>query len=343
MNQNQFDSRPDASSRLRSLTIRSVSAIAIAAAATVLLGACSSTANESAQAFDTAAASAVAEQGSFAAADIAAAETTVPAATEATSAERGEPNQRPASQAVRREVVYTAVAEVEVTNAAAEATRIRREVIAAGGWVLSDERFETQVSMVLKVPPKSFDATLTNLSKAGKVRSQRVSAADVTADMVDLEARLKSAQISRDRLRALLNAAVKIDDVIALEAELGQRESTVEQMTGQLNVLRSQVGFATVNLTLFQRSVATIDDSTPTPAEGFNRGWVALKEALRTVAVGLATIAVWLPFAIVGLLFVRFGIRRRRSRNIRLGRPVRPAWTPPTDSILKSEENIHPE
>ena len=342
MNTNQFDSRPDAISRLRSLTIRSASAVAIAAVATLLLAACSGTSPDSAQAVDTAAAAAVTEEGSFAAADISAAET-VPAATEATPAERGEPNQRPASQAVRREVVYTAVAEVEVTNATAEATRIRREVIAAGGWVLSDERFETQVSMVLKVPPKSFDATLTNLSKAGKVRSQRVSAADVTADMVDVEARMKSAQISRDRLRALLNAAVKIDDVIALEAELGQRESSVEQLTGQLNVLRSQVGFATVNLTLFERSVATIDDSTPTPAEGFNRGWVTLKEALRTVAVGLATIAVWVPFAIVGLLFVRFGILRRRSRNIRLGRPVRPAWTPPTDPILKSEANVHPE
>jgi hypothetical protein len=231
--------------------------------------------------------------------------------------------------AVRREVVYTAVAEVEVRNASQEADRVRNQVQQADGWVLSDERVGNRAHLVLKVPPAKFDATLDALEQTGTVRSQRITASDVTAELVDLEARLKSAQISRDRLRTLLAEATKVDDLIALESELGQREATVEQILGQLQVLRSQVGYATVDLTLYERTVANVDDTNTTPAEGFRRGWVALQNTVTAVVVTVATLAAWIPV----LALAGYGVRRIRLRRAarRSNTPKQGAgWTPPT-------------
>lgn len=145
--------------------------------------------------------------------------------------------------------------------------------------------------------------------------------------MVDLEARLKTAQISRDRLRALLHAAVKLDDIISLEAELGEREATVEQLIGQLGVIGSQVAYATVNLTLFERSTAAVDDTRTTPKEGFRRGWVALRETGSAIVVGLATIAVWLPFGLLAGWLLRKWFKRERTKLVNT--PL-PGWSPST-------------
>jgi hypothetical protein len=236
-----------------------------------------------------------------------------------------EPTQ-PGPTTIRREMIYTANADVEVADATAAANRLRKAVIGDGGYVLQDERSEGSARMVLRIKPEQFDATLAGLTKAGKVRSQSINASDVTADMVDLEARLKSATISRDRLRALLNGAVKVDDIIKLETELSTRESTVEQLQGQLNVIRNQVGFATITVSLSQRSVAVLNDDNTTPTEGFKNGWVALRNFGEGLLVFLATIAAWVPFLVIGGLLLRFTGRRWRKSH-----PAKPAaamWTP---------------
>jgi Ca-activated chloride channel homolog len=238
----------------------------------------------------------------------------------------GEPQPtEPGPTEIRREVVYTAETNIEVDNATATANALRKSVIDGGGYVLQDERYEGSARMVLRMKPSQFDATLAGLAKTGKVRSQSVNASDVTANMVDLEARLKSATISRDRLRALLNGAAKIDDIIKLETELSTREATVEQLQGQLNVIRNQVGFATINVSLTERSVAVVNDTNTTPTEGFQNGWVALRNFGEGLLVFLATVAVWIPLLLIGVFLLRLTGRRWRKKH-----PKKPTatWTP---------------
>jgi hypothetical protein len=228
---------------------------------------------------------------------------------------------------VRREVIYTADAQVEVDNAAQRATQIRNQVTAAGGFVLNDNRVGGSADLILKVPPAKFDSTMASLDRLGKVVQRSVSASDVTAQMVDLEARLKSAIISRDRIRTFLAAAQKIEDVIVLESELQQRESSVEQLQGQLNVIRNQVGFATVTLRLYERQVAVIDDTKTTPSEALNNGWVALQNLVTGLILIGATLLPFAPLLVVAVLGFRWWLKRRAARPRRTPTAV---WTPPT-------------
>ncbi len=216
-----------------------------------------------------------------------------------------------------RQIVYTAEASVEVDNATAAAAALRKQTVAAGGYVLTDVRDEGRSNITLKVPPTAFDATMTGLDKLGKVRHRSVAAADVTAELVDLDARIRSAKLSRDRMEQLMAQAVKVSDVIEIESELQQRDALVEQLTGQATLLKHQVALATVSVQLFERSEAAVDDTNTTPSEGLRAGWVALVNTGQAILVVLATLLPWTPVLLLGAWLARRWWRKTRQRSLR--------------------------
>lgn len=217
-------------------------------------------------------------------------------------------------QIIERQVVYTAEASVEVDHAAAAATTLRKQTVAASGYVLTDVRDEGRATITLKVPPTAFDATMSGLDKLGKVRHRSVAAADVTAELVDLDARIRSAKLSRDRMEQLMAKAIKVSDVIEIESELQQRDALVEQLTGQATMLKHQVALSTVTVQLFERSEAVVDDTNTTPAEGLRAGWVALVNTGRAIAVLLATLLPWIPVLLLAAWLARRAWRRSQRR-----------------------------
>lgn len=68
--------------------------------------------------------------------------------------------------------------------------------------------------------------------------------------MVDLKSRIATAETSVARLRELLAQATDIDNVVALEQQLLQRETDLETLRGQLHTLETQVALATIYLTI---------------------------------------------------------------------------------------------
>jgi hypothetical protein len=75
----------------------------------------------------------------------------------------------------------------------------------------------------LTVPRKflpGLDPFLAALRRLGDVAQEGVSSADVTDEVVDLEARLTNMLAVRDRLRGYLDRAESLQDVVAVEREL---------------------------------------------------------------------------------------------------------------------------
>ena len=66
--------------------------------------------------------------------------------------------------------------------------------------------------------------------------------------MVDLEVRIANTEVSAQRLRELLAEADGVPNLLAIETELTNRETQIEQMKGQLQVLRDQVDLSTVTV-----------------------------------------------------------------------------------------------
>ena len=154
-----------------------------------------------------------------------------------------------------RMLVRRAAMDVVVEDVPAAAARAQAVLVSSGGYVERGERAERSASFTFRIPEKSLDATLDSLATLGTVASRRVSAEDVTAEAIDLDARLQSLIASRDRLRKLHDSATSVSDVIAVERELGRVQGEVDSLEGRLKFLRSAAALATVELSIRQRIV----------------------------------------------------------------------------------------
>jgi len=111
----------------------------------------------------------------------------------------------------------------------------------------------------LRVPAAQMDAALAEMKKLGRVESESQSGQDVTAQYVDLEARLSNARNTEQRLLDLLRRRTgKLSDVLEVETELGRVREEVERMEGERRLLSKQVEYSTI--------AATFTEEYKTPA-----------------------------------------------------------------------------
>lgn len=152
-----------------------------------------------------------------------------------------------------REIIYTATLELGSTDVTTATRDAVRAVEGLGGFLFSQDTYGGSGAssvMVFKVMPEQFHATIERLGAIGSVRGQSISADDVTAVVVDLQSRITTAEASVERLRALLVDAESIDVVARLENQLLDRETSLEQLRGQLRTVQSQVDLATITVTV---------------------------------------------------------------------------------------------
>lgn len=95
---------------------------------------------------------------------------------------------------------------------------------------------------------------MAEIEKLGDVECNSRDAQDVTDSYTDLEARLRNKQSSEQRLLGHLEKSANLKDTLELEREISRIRGEVEQLQGQLNLLKSKADLATVNLTMYERA-----------------------------------------------------------------------------------------
>ena len=217
-------------------------------------------------------------------------------------------------------VIRTADLQVRVDDVRAAADEAGRLARAAGGGVEGEERSGSadggSATLSLRVPPKAFDATITQLAALGDERSRRLGSEDVTDQVVDLQARLATQRASVDRVRALLGEAEKLGEVVQIEAELTKRTADLEALQARLESLDARVDLSTITLHLDQSDEPVLGEALGF-GDGLSAGWSALATTGRLLAV---TTGALLPFLPV-LLVVAFLTWRARSRRTGVVRP----------------------
>lgn len=108
-----------------------------------------------------------------------------------------------------------------------------------------------KLTATLRVPAAQLDAALTQLKTLGRVESESQNGQDVTAQYVDLEARLSNSRNTEQRLLDLLRQRTgKLSDVLEVETELSRVREEIERMEGERLLLSKQVEFATLTATV---------------------------------------------------------------------------------------------
>jgi len=102
------------------------------------------------------------------------------------------------------------------------------------------------------VPAAKFDDTIDQLSRLGKVQNEHISGNDVSAQYVDLQARLANMEAQRNAMLALLGRAQTISDIIAVQNQLGQITQQIEQLKGQISYIEHNTTYSTVSVNILE-------------------------------------------------------------------------------------------
>ena len=117
------------------------------------------------------------------------------------------------------------------------------------------------------VPAGNFDTTIDSLTNLGKVQNEHITGQDVSAQYVDLKARLANEEAQRDAMLALLAQAHNINDIITVQNQLGQITQQIEQLKGQINYLDHNTAFSTIAVTIIEAGAPV--QTTTTDSWGF--------------------------------------------------------------------------
>lgn len=235
------------------------------------------------------------------------------------------PEAKPADGSVltgQQKIARTARISITVTDVDAAAAQLRQLSLAMGGLVTSEnlvtkpgEAEDQPVStMVISVPADKLDSTLDQLRSVGSITNRVISSEDVTTQVADVDARIKTLDASIARLRELSDKAGSIRELTELEAELTNRSSERDSLTAQQKVLAGRVAQSPITITL-----STPDDVQEPEPEGFLGGLIAGWNALVTSSgVLMMVVGAVLPFAaLAALIATPFLIwRRRRTRSV---------------------------
>ena len=116
---------------------------------------------------------------------------------------------------------------------------------------VTNDQIRTGV-VTFMVPAAKFDATIDGLATMGKVQNEHISGNDVSAQYVDLQARLANEEAQRDAMLVLLKRAQSISDIIAVQTQIGQITGQIEQLKGQIQYIEHNTAYSTVTVTLLE-------------------------------------------------------------------------------------------
>jgi len=183
----------------------------------------------------------------------------------------------------------------------------------AGGFVVASDEDRGRAVYTLRIPSAAFETTLATIRRLGPVRDESLRGEDVTAQYVDLEARLRNWRAQEAVLLELMSRARSIPDTITVQQQLSQVQQQIEQLEGQRRVLDDQTSFGTVTLTLVAPGAAAAAASSSTLASAWTD---AVGATLAVLGGTLLVLGAVLPVAVIAA--VVFGawavVRRRRLR-----------------------------
>ncbi|WP_424357828.1 DUF4349 domain-containing protein [Methanocella sp. MCL-LM] len=217
----------------------------------------------------------------------------VPTATSSTSSDLG-----------NRKVIMTASIQIETNKFNESVDKVRFLATSAGGYVQSssmnmyDQNRRTS-TITIKVPQTAYEQTLSEIRKLGTVKSDSSSGSDVTLQYVDLESRLKNLKAEESRLIAIMDRANNVTEILAVERELSRVQGEIESYQARLNVLNSQIDFATI----------TVYITEPQPVVSYDWGiGDAITEAVHAFVGMIAGLIVLTGYLIPLVLYLALGL-----------------------------------
>ncbi len=224
-----------------------------------------------------------------------------------------------------RNLILTANVSMKTQDPWATADKARAIANGLGGDILAMSQTgqgENRSALItLRVPSDRFDEALRQLKQLdGEVLTSNVDAKDVTDQFTDLQARLVAKQAEEQRYLQLFPQAKTVDETLKIDAALGNVRVQIEQLQGQLNLIKNRTEFSTITMSI--APIVTV----PTTTTGAWDPSVTFAKAIAALSVFFkfaADLTIWLlVFGWIPLIALAIALAASRMR--------RPGATAPT-------------
>jgi hypothetical protein len=227
---------------------------------------------------------------------------------------------RRATIALQVKNIGQAVAKVRATTATAQGIVLAENIGTANSNApLADSARVTATTygeITISVPSTELDRVIAELGSVGTVIRSTSSSENVGGQIVDTASRLETMRVSVERVRAFLEDAKDLNQIVAMEAELTRRQSDVEALEAQLASLKGSVARSPIQISLTTEPNAIVEQTDDAGfLVGLKGGWDAFTGS---ATVLLTVVGAMLPFLVLFALMglpVWWFLRRRRPVN----------------------------
>ena len=202
-------------------------------------------------------------------------------------------------------------AETEDLDALLEA--VTQRVTELGGYVENQRvyngsayssRRSRSASMTIRIPADMLEGFVDHVASHTNIVSRYVNVDDVTLAYVATESRVAALETEQARLLELMAKAETMSDLLEVEARLTDVRYELESVTTQMNVLKNQVSYGTVNL-----NVDEVVEYTPVEEETFwQRISGGFMDSLRGIGDGIVECTVFVLANLPYLLLIGAGV-----------------------------------
>jgi hypothetical protein len=239
--------------------------------------------------------------------------------------------QEPGAQAVPRRIKYTADLRLIVENFDPVPNRVAQLAKAHHGYLAQSDingspGARRSGRWRLRVPVEDFQPFLEAALELGIPDHNTTDSQDLTAEYVDLEARIKNKKEQEETLRGYLKEkkqTSELKDILTIEQELGRVRGEVERLEGELRVMANVTALTTISLSV-QEIKNYVPPAAPsfgtTVSRTFNRSKDLLVDFLKGCILVVVAASPWIPVALV--VIAVFWVVVRISRSLLAGRPT---------------------
>jgi hypothetical protein len=175
------------------------------------------------------------------------------------------PESSPSTPPTVRALIRTATLQIVANDFAGVRAAVEGIVADANGFadqmsMSADPGAARVLRATLRVPGDRLNAALDRLRALGQVTADQQGAEDVSDQIVDLDARLKNARATEQRLTDILRERTgKLSDVLEVEQEVARVRLEIEQLDAQKTNMTRRVAYAAITVTISEERKAGLD------------------------------------------------------------------------------------
>ena len=240
---------------------------------------------------------------------------------------------------IKQMIIQNAEASIVVEDPRQTMTAIVNMAKVMGGFVVNSEMSMTtlendvevpQGTVTIRVPAGRMEEAFEKIKTGAgvvEVQSEHISGQDVTKEYTDLASRKRNLDDAEARLREIMDAATRTEDVLAVHNQLTQVREQIEVIQGQMQYYEQAAAFSAISVTI--TSKAAIQPITVGSWQPVGQVRDAVQALINTMKV-LANIAIWIILYILPVFLMIFiplrliwlGIKRLRCKGKKPAAPV---------------------